>query len=276
MGHSPSISDMMKKEKAFREWLETQQQALEAREGDLQKVQNKAIGTFYSVNNYDDSKSLGGGSSTDFQHQSDFTMKNLKKVIDAIGNAMFSDSAAPGGVTTDPAEAKQAVAAAKSLGGEVASEANLELYIASKVFDVLSEVIMAFGTSTKLSYTHTYKSVSLGYGMQLFCTVAADSQESHGFFTDETIFEYLYIYEVRFSEKQAKDEGERSLVTQYENAIAAFESRLKALFDEVQSGKLSGQQYEDQSNIWKKLITQNNDALQSMKAETYKHDLALH
>lgn len=276
MGQGPSIAAMAKKEKAFADWLDTREAALDARESGLQSTQEKSIADFYSENSWSDAKSVGSGSNTDFQHQSDFTMKNLKSVIDAIGAAMFSDSSAPGGSTTDPAEAKKAVAAAKSLGGATVSEANLELYIASKVFDVLSGVIMSFGTSTKLSYTHTYKSVALGYGMQLFCTVTADSAESHGFFTDETIFEYLYIYEVRFSESQAKSEGERSLIRQYTNAIAAFETRLQDLLDEVSAGKISAEQYESQSELWKELIGKNEKALQAMKAEQYKNELMMH
>lgn len=274
MGSSPSISEMKKKEKAFSEWLDGREAKLNARLNALLKLQNKQIASYYSENSWSDDKSMGSGSNTDFQHQSDFTMKNLKKIVDAVGKAMFSDSAAPGGVKVDPSESKKAVDAAKALGGATVGAANVELYIASKVFDVLSGVIMSFGTSTSLSYTHTYKSVSLGYGMQLFCTTTADSVESHGFFTDETIFEYLYIYEVRFSESQAKTEGERQLVDQYENAIAAFETRLNDLDDEVANGKISGEQYADQSGIWTKLINKNEAMLLSMKTSSYHKDLA--
>ena len=112
MGHSPSIAEMAAKEKAFADWLATREQALDARRAALQKTQDADIASFYSENSWNDAKILGSGSNTDFQHQSDFTLKNLKLIIDAIGRAMFSDSAAPTGAKTDPDEAKKAVAAA--------------------------------------------------------------------------------------------------------------------------------------------------------------------
>lgn len=270
MGKSKSISAMEKKEAAFAAWIAQKKAELEANEKDLQTAQDKQIEAFYDENNWKDSKIIASGSNTDFQHEADFSMANLKAVIDQIGSALFEGGASPGGTSTDPTEAKAAVDAAKAMGTEAASAATIGLYVASKVFDILSGVLMSFGTTTKLAYSHTFKSQPLGFGMHLFCTVAASSIQQKDFFNDEYIFEYLYIYEVRFSESQAKEEGKQDLVKQYENAIAAFETRLDNLDQEVASGKLTGEEYESASAIWTQLVDKNEKELQAMKAEMYR------
>jgi hypothetical protein len=270
MGSSPSINDLAEKEQAFDAWLKSAEDQLKAKAAALLAVQNQSITDFYSENNWSDAVSVTSGSDTSFQHQADFTLKNLKAAIDAVGAALFSNSSVPDGTSVDQAAAKSAVKAAQDMGVEAADEANIELYVASKVFDVLSSVIMSFGTQTKLSYSHTFKSEPLGFGMQFFCTVVGSSIQSTSYFNNETIFQYLYLFEARFSLSQAKSEGVQDLVRQYENAIAAFETRLNALDDEVAAGKLTGEQYTDQSKIWTDLINKNEAQLTKMKAKAYR------
>ncbi|NWH08950.1 MAG: hypothetical protein HXY22_09965 [Alphaproteobacteria bacterium] len=261
---------MMAKEKQFSDWIAARKADLEQSATDLGGVQAKQIDAFFAKSGWNDSIVCVQGANADFQHESEFTLKNLKAIIDAIGGALFSSGSSVPGAKTDADAGKKAVQAAVTMGGAAADAATVGLYIAGKVFDILSGVLMSFDASTKLAYTHSYKSESLGYGMTLFCTVAAESYQSQSFFNDEYIFQYLFLYEVRFSVLQAQSEGKQDLVRQYENALAAFETRLNDLDGKVQAGKLSAAEYVDQSKAWNDLIDATQAKLLNLKAKLYR------
>lgn len=268
MGASKSIKDMRSNEKEFDDWIADKEKQLQEKSKNLTEAQSKVMSTYYKENKYDDAVILASGVNHDFQHEADFTLKNLKIMIDKMGAALLSSGATPPGQKVDPKEGKNMIEAAKDMGVEAATASNIELYMVSKVFQILSSVIMGLGASAKLHYTTMQKSESLGFGVQLFTTVSAESYQSHSFFKNEYIYEYSYIYEVRFSLMQSKIEGMQDLVRQYQDALAAFEKRLNDLDDKVVSGELTGQQYEDQQEIWTKLIKRNYLQLQEVKRQT--------
>lgn len=262
MGHSPSIAQMQEKEKEFKTYLDGLEADLKAKAaGQAQDLQTE-IDKFYSDNKYDDAVGLVSGSNVDFQHQSDFTMDNLKKVIDAISSAVFSGAGLDQGTGATVDES-----AVDKLGAEVEEMSNLELYVAGKVFDVLSKVVLSFGASTSITYTSSIKSESLGYGLQIFTAVAADSYKSESFFNKETIFEYLYTYQVKFSKKQADAEVKMSLVELYQDQIATYKGQEEALLKQLSSGAVLPSAFATTKKIYDDLITESQEKMHELDAK---------
>lgn len=264
MGKSPSIADLEAKDNAFRDYLNNLETQLNQQAATAKTEMEASITKFYADNKYDDAKAFVSGQNTDFMHTSEFSMQNVKNVIDAISAAVFAGSAVPPGTSVN-ADAVQA--ADKALGKEVGAMANLELYIAGKVFDVLSNVILSFGSSTSISYSASSKSESLGFGLQLFSTVAASSYQSQSFFNNEYINQYLYMYDVRFSVKQAQVEATMGLVQAYENQLATFEDLLNKLADQLDQGSITLAQYSDTSTQYQNFIDRYKEKIDSLKVD---------
>lgn len=223
MGTSPSIDDMQKKDDEFRAYLNTVQADLDAKSSAAAAAMADDITAFYTNNKYDDAKDFVSGKNTDFMHQSEFSLANVKNIIDSVSAAVFAGAAVPKGASVN---AEAVATASEAMGTQAGSMANMELYIAGKVFDVLSNVILSFGSSTSMSFSSAVKSESLGYGLQLFTSISASSYESHGFFNNETINQYLYQYDVRWSHKQAEVEDTMGLAETLSNVLAAMEQNM--------------------------------------------------
>lgn len=264
MGKSPSIQDLEAKDNAFRDYLSNLEKQLDAQAAAAKTAMEAAITDFYTKNKYDDAKEFVSGQNTDFVHTKEFSLQNVKNIIDAISAAVFAGSAVPSGASVN----KDAVQAAdKALGKEVGAMANLELYIAGKVFDVLSNVILSFGSSTQMSYTSSTKSESLGFGMQLFTSVAASSYQSQSFFNNEFINQYLYMYDVRFSVAQAQEEAAMGIVQAYENQLATFEDLLNKLADQLDQGAITLDQYTTTSQAYEDFIDKYKAKIDALKTD---------
>ncbi|MBY3391027.1 hypothetical protein [Rhizobium laguerreae] len=74
----------------------------------------------------------------------DWSLDNVKKIIGAIGEAFGNSKDMPNGINME--------AETEKMGAAIKGMANLELYMTSKVFDVLSGVIESFGSSSSLTY----------------------------------------------------------------------------------------------------------------------------
>jgi hypothetical protein len=263
MGRSPSIEELQANDDNFRKYLTGLETDLDTKSAAAAQKMEADIAAFYLANHYDDSKEFGSGRNTDFLHEKEFSLDNLKKVIDAISAAVFSGAPVPKGASVN----EEAVAEAdKSLGKEVGAMANLELYIAGKVFDVLSNIVLSFGTGASVTYTSSTKSQSLGYGMQMFTSVAASSYQSHSFFQNEYISQYLYMYDVRFSIKQAQSEATMGIVQAYENQLAVFEDLLNKLADELDKGNVSLDAYGTTADKLQAYIEQFHTKIENLKA----------
>ena len=208
--------------------------------GALSSQLQAKISSFYTENNSTDAEALVSGQNYDFIDDTEFSLANLKAMIDAISTAVFAGGAAPSGATVD-STGQQAIAA--KLGPEVGNLANLELYLAGQVFDALCNVVLSFGTSTAITFNTNLQSTPLGFGLQLFTAVAADSAQSPSFFNNDYIYEYLYTYDVKFSAQQANAEPNQSLITLYEDQIAAFQQREQALLGQLENGTITEQAY---------------------------------
>ncbi|WP_329611965.1 hypothetical protein OG244_38610 [Streptomyces brevispora] len=260
---------MKAKDDEFRKYLKTLEDDLGAKAADAAtKLQGEVV-NFYKQSGYDDAKSIVSGQNTDFLHEKEFSLENLKTVIDGISAAVFAGAATPKGATPN---GDAAAAAAKKLGTAVGALANMELYIAGKVFDVLSSTVLSFGAGSTMSYTTATKNEPLGYGMQLFTSVSASSYQSHSFFANESIFQYLYMYEVRWSAKQTDSEEEMLIQMALENELAVYVTKLNDYAEQCSEGAIAESTFDAVATQFHKQIKDFRAEINSLKsAETAAH-----
>lgn len=264
MGKSPTIAELEAKEDSFRAYLAKLQGELEQKSAAVAKEVADEITDFYAKNKFTDAVDLVSGQNYDFIHEQEFSLANMKNIIDAISKAVFAGGGSPSGASVSEDGTK---AAAAALGPEVGQMANLELYIAGQVFDVLSNVILSFGTSTAVTFNTNLQSKPLGYGLQLFTAVSADSYQSTSFFNNDYIYEYLYLYNVKFSVEQAKSEVQQTLVELYQDQIAVFAQREEALLTGLENGTLTAAAYASANAAFDTLIAASKAKIDSLKAD---------
>jgi len=281
MGNSASINDLAKTDEDFQKWIAQKKKELNDESNELNGIQEKSIKSYNNINGYTDSTLVLSGTSNDFMQEEDWSLANLKAVVDTIGKTIFGLDNGPtvAGAKVNKEAGKNTadaiIKAEPSLGKGGDGVKNLEMYIASKVFEILSGVLLNFGHSTNLSYAHSYKSKPLGYGLQLFCTVAGASYQSRSFFTKKNIFQYLYIYELRYSATQALAEGSRSAVKRFTDQIATFSKQAENLLNEVTDGSMTGEQYLEQVAIYNVIIQRAQDGLKNLVQDKTSTPLTL-
>ena len=263
MGKAPSIAELEKSESDFRDYLLKLEKQLEAKSADSQAQLKAQIDAFYKDSHFTDAQVVTSGLNYDFMQEKSFSLDNLKTIVDAISKAVFSGASAPKGTDVN---GKAVAAATDALGPTVGEMANLELYIAGKVFDVLSDVMLSFGTSTELKFSSSVESKPLGYGLQMFTAVSVDSYHSTAFFNDEYIYEYLYIYSVQFSVQQAKSEITRELVQLYEDQIVVFKDKVEGLLKDLEKDKLTVTAYSSAKAAYDTLIADAKAKADQLKA----------
>lgn len=256
MGKSPSIAELAKKEDAYRQYLNKIEGELETKAKSYSNEMEQKINDYYLDNKWTGQKFVSGKNS-DFMQKSEWSMKNVKLIIDSISKAIFGDSTAPSGVT---------IAKTEEIGKAIGKMENIELYIAGKCFEVLSGIIESFGSATTVEFNSGYKSVALGNGLHLFATVVCDSYKSESFFKNEEIYEYLYIYEVRFSTDEAKADAIHDIIRVYEDAVVTFNDKLEDLLNKLTTDAITGEQYETQSEIFNDLTKQYLAKIDALKA----------
>ncbi|NNG74607.1 hypothetical protein HLI18_33175 [Rhizobium laguerreae] len=178
MGHSPSIAELGAKQTAFNDYLETIESQLDQKAAGIEMALQNLINNTYKTDGWHHQVYIKG-KKTEFIRSSDWSLDNVKKIIGAVGKAMFGNSKdMPNGINME--------AETEKMGAAIKGMANLELYITSKVFDVLSGVIESFGSSSSLTYNTGLKTVPLGNGFRLFAADSADSFKSTEFFNSDS------------------------------------------------------------------------------------------
>jgi len=246
MGKSPTIEQMAAKEDAYRGYLNKLKSELAASAKTDTDALEGYIDAFYKKNNWDNVRWITG-TNYDYMQKAEWSLANVKTIIDAIGKVVFGDTTGklPDGVKAE---------SDKDIGAALAAMGNEELYIASKVFDVLSGIVMSFGNSSSVSFSHVTKDEPIGNGFHLFAVVASDAYASHDFFNNEEIIEYLYAYEIRFSHKEADLEASTTLTKLYEDQITTFSLKVEQLLDQLTNGTITPEQYQSQTTIYNTLI----------------------
>jgi len=257
MGRSQSIQEMESKEDEYRKYLAKIQDQLNQRAAAAEKDMSDRVTDFYKHNNYDMIDFISG-KNADFMQSSEWSLSNVKKIIDAISKAVFGAS---GGKTPDGT----VVTNKEKVTESIAESENLQLYIAGKCFDVLSGIVDSFGSASSVSYSSSYKEVALGNGMHLFAMVVADSYKSQSFFENQEIYQYLYIYKVFYSTEEARTQAKMEITELYEDQIATFTQKVENSLQQLTDDKITPEQYQSVSDIYQKLINDSIAKLNELK-----------
>jgi len=244
---------MESKEDEYRAYINKIETELEAKAKKYGDDMDAKIKAFYTDNDYDKTDFISGRNA-DFMQASEWSLSNVKKIIDAISKAVFGEGKLPDGVEAN-----------KDLGKSIAQVGDLEVYVAGKCFEVLSGIIESFGSASSVSFNSSYKSEPLGNGMRLFATVVCDSYKSSSFFNNDEIYQYLYMYEVKYSVGEAQTQEKMTLTKLYEDQIATFTDKVESLLEQLENDKITPEQYSDLQEVYNALIAKATAALDALK-----------
>lgn len=200
---------------------------------------------------------------------SEFKLDNLKNVIDQISAIVFSGSSEklPSGTKTNKDGVDKTKDSVDSFAGEgVKARDNMEVYIAGKIFDVISSTILSANITTDISYSTEQITQPLGYGLQMFVSVSSCSFTNQSFFASDKIYEYLYICKVKFSQKQAKTEAGMMLAKLYQDQIAVFIRKEEDLLAKLSADTITPEAYESSKAIYDKLIAQSEEKIKILSS----------
>ncbi|KAB1083966.1 hypothetical protein F4V91_31750 [Neorhizobium galegae] len=265
MGHSPSIAELLAKRTAFNDYLKTLESELDQKAAGTENELQDLITSTYKTGGWHHQVYIKG-QKTEFMLSSDWSLNNVKKIIGAIGKAMFGNSKdMPNGINIE--------AETEKMGAAIKDMANLELYMTAKVFDVLSGVIESFGSSSSLTYHTEVKTEPLGNGFRLFAAISADSFKSNEFFKGDSISEYMYTFELHFSEQEASQQASIMITKLYEDQITAFVQKSEDLLSQLENNRLDPVQYQSLADVYQKLIEAARAKLKAL--ETSPQSLAV-
>lgn len=256
---APSIADMEGRENEYRQYLDKLQTELQTKASSQTAAMNSSIDAFYAQSGWKHTEYILG-TNYDFMQEQSWSLQNLADVIGQIGKAMFGDGGKmPSGVTVKSSE---------DVSKALAEVADLELYMVGQAFDLLSGILASFGASTSVTFKATTENKPLGNGFRLFTSVAQDSYKSTDFFNGAEILEYLYDYQIQFSENEAEQQADILLTKLYEDQIAAFVQQQEALLSQLEDNSLTPQQYESSNEIYDKLSAAAKEKLKSLEGST--------
>ncbi len=221
MGQSKSIADLKTQGDEAKKFLsglaDDAQKEADFGKGELDKLKTQKYGA-----NPDDSVSMFYSNRADSTVMSEWSLDNVKKIVDATSAALFGK---PPAVSTD--------APAIAIPAGVAGMANLELYIASQALSLISGILDAF-TSTSAGKTlrkGDYRDIAPG--ITLFTWVSEMTYESSQFFTNDFVSQNVYVFEAKFSAKEALAYSKTLDAGLYEDQKAAFRTRMEAIVKKI-------------------------------------------
>ncbi|HST49166.1 hypothetical protein [Jatrophihabitans sp.] len=224
MGKSPSIQDLEARDREFANYLKGMRDELNARADAMDQSLGDQIARWKAGT--PDARILVSGRNLDFVHEPSFFFGQLLNGLQAVAGAVFAGTGAPAGTTVEGAAQKEVK---EVLGSAVEQPAAVELLIAGKVFDVLGNVIYDFGTTASGTFSSGITSKYLDLGMQMFVGVSEQAYNSESFFSNETIYEYVYTYQVFCSLKELKQVTEQTIGRGLANQITEFEHKMQRL-----------------------------------------------
>ncbi len=224
MGKSPSIQELEARDKAFASYLYDVQNELNARADAMDQSLGQQITAWQAQ--AADARIIVTGRNVDFAHEPSFSFDRLVSILQAVVGAAFTDTQAPPGTTVEAAAQKEVM---EALGSAVEQAAAIELFVAGKVIDLLGNVVYNFGTLTPGTFVSSITNQYLDLGMRMFVGVGEQTYNSHGFFDNETIYGYVYTYQVLYSLTQLQQVTEQTIVNGLANQVTLFEHKMLRL-----------------------------------------------
>jgi hypothetical protein len=260
MGKSQSITDLAKKNEKFQEYIEKLKTQLDENSDKEKKKMDAEIEKYYKDNKFNKIEHIAGVNS-DFMQKSEWSLENVKKIIETITQSMFGNATPPAGVKVN--EDVSISAAIKKL-------TDFDTYILTKSFQVITGIVSSLGDSNTIKYKYQFKHESLGNGFHLFATVVCDSYEGYSFLKTEEIHEYLYIYRVCFSEDEASKEGKMMTIKTYQDEIATFNDLIEFNLQELKKKNINLTQYKEIRTSYLEMIDQSQKKLDELRIKNIR------
>ena len=194
MGSSNTIEQQKKENEAFRQYVDEQtaamQGVLKSKQDELEVLKKKT----FSESRITDQSFLFGGHYQHLETMSEWSLKNVTKIIDAVGGAIFGGPIPSGTKMADKTEVE----------GVATSLAGMEGLIAEAAFAGVQALLggLTSSTSTSVMSNTTYKQVAPG--LFLFMTTVSNKYSHSSFFNNEIINETIYVFS-GYSSKQAME-----------------------------------------------------------------------
>lgn len=196
MGKSNTISDQEKLNAQFQSYIDTQTRVLDQLTSGAQVAIDNTIATYYKAGGWSDAKPLVAGSYQHLSTASEWSLDSVSRMIDAVRDSIFGKKPPEG--TTMPT-------LPSDLAANVAKMAGMEQLIASAAFDAIQGVLAAFTSSTQTSVKKDYVTRVLAPGLTLFCCVIENQYSRGDFLSNNVIVQNAYVFDTRFSIRQAGD-----------------------------------------------------------------------
>jgi hypothetical protein len=255
MGSSPSIKELQEKQAEFDAYRKKLQTELSAEASKTVAAVEEEVKKYYTENKWTGEAYLAG-KSYDLMQAQEWSLANVKTILEGIAKVMLGQQKdPPAGVTITPAG--EAMTALKAME-------NLELYLVGKAFQIVAGVIESFGSASELKFKAESEHKPLGNGFHLFVAVAQNSYRSHDFLNNEAIYEYLYVYQLRFSHGEALEQAEISLTELYENEITVFKKKIEGVLEQFNKGDLTPKQFRGLRNEYEELISESEVLLKKL------------
>ena len=224
MGVSPAIQDLETKNQTFHTYLNGIRNQLNAQANDMN--QRIAAQAARWKADYTDAKVMVTGSNIDL-HESSSPLDNLKNIINTTTRAVFTGLSAPAGVKVDSA-AQQNLQ--KALSPAVTDMSAPELLVSGKAFDTISSIVHDFDNpDAAVAFNSSMASQDLGFGLQLFIGVGAQTFAASGLFDNKNIYAYAFAYQVHYSLKQVEQYNKQTILAWLTDQLQEFERKVQAI-----------------------------------------------
>lgn len=236
MGKSNSIDQQTKLNNEFQAYVSRMRQDLDSSAKEQSAKLAERIETRYSK--YRDDSSLISSSYQHLTTVSEWSLASINGMIDTCRKAIFGGKLPDGAKQDTP---KPEVSAA------ISAMNNLDLLISNAAFDAVQSLLTSAGSRTETSISIKTDEKILAPGMTLFITVMQNSYRRKDFFSNNTIIQMLFMFDVRFSIKEGQAVSKLSDLQSYEDQKQVMRNKLKQINEAVD--KLNPALAEDLQNI---------------------------
>lgn len=216
MGQSNTIEEQQKKNTEFQKYVDTMRADLNKSQVEQATELDKRIKAHYSK--YSDDASLISSSYQHLTTVSEWSLASVNVMIDSCRKAIFGGKL-PDGAKKDTPTAEVNVA--------IQAMTNLDLLIANAAFDAIQGLLTSAGSKTETGISIKTDEKLLAPGMTLFITVMENSYNRKDFFSNESIIQTLFLFDVRFSIKEGKAVSKLNDLQAYENQKQTLRNQLQ-------------------------------------------------
>lgn len=203
---------------AFQAYVREQQAALESHVSQAREELKGMVKEHYTP--YPDRTLLLSGQYSDLATVSEWDTKKLSAMVNSIAGSLFGGNAPTG--TNKPKQQPEVNTAILAL-------TNQELLIATAAFSLITGILGSLGESLQTKITRETKNRQVLPGIMIFVSVIENSFKDTGYFSNESILENVYVYEVHFSEKELLAVGHLADMAAYEDEKAVIRKQIEKI-----------------------------------------------